>query len=100
MPNIEIRGFKNIDSPEADALKLKIDSIMKKIGLENDAITDIVASKAESCDGIRKPMPYVRVCNTDIGEKIFILKKLKEYSISIDTEGLDLSHFIPADEMK
>jgi len=99
MPNIEI--YDDETDSLYENLKGKIDQAIKNIGLENDAITtwhkDAIT---ESCDSRRASMPYIRICSTNKEEIEKIVQALKENKIWIDVETLQLSRFIPANEMK
>ena len=113
MPNIEIRGFPfclpvgtfcsgslgAVPGGVIDA-RIKIERAMKKLGLGEDAITDIVPSIANSCNGAGKSMPYLRVCDTDPERMGRIVQALKEENIGMDVETLLLSGFIEAKDMK
>jgi len=81
-------------------LKSRIDRILQELGLGHDAITTIIDCTPESCDGRKKPMPFIRVCCTDADEMEEIIKAFKERKLGVDTEKLLLGGFIPADEMK
>jgi hypothetical protein len=96
MPNIQICGFGAI---AADQLKRHIDKVMQEIGLGNDAITSIVEMNAESCDGKRTKMPYLRICSTNAREIKKIIGALKKAKIKEDVEWLVLDGFIPAAKM-
>lgn len=112
MPNIEIRGFFFRINPETLGVRVKIEDeafeirdkveeIMRKIGLGEDAITDIVPSISTSLFGkVHKLMPYLRVCDTDPDRMNRIVQALKEENINMDVEMLLLSGFIEAKDMK
>ena len=92
MPNIEIYGDAN--------LKSHIDKIMQEIGLGDEAITTIINSRPESCDGNNKSMSFVRVCSSRGDHLHDILIAFREKKLGVDTETLLLSGFIPAEKMK
>ena len=96
MPNIMICGFP---TAQADTLKVKIDQVLSGLGLDGDAVTSITEMCAESCDGKRIPMPYLRICSTDEYEIRRIIEALKNAKLGIDVEWLVLGGFIPAAEM-
>lgn len=95
MPNIFICGYEM----RAGAMKNKIDGIMQKMGLQDEAITSIVDMKAESCDGKKTIQPYLRVCSTDKAQILEIIHAFKEKGIGEDVEWLVVDGFIPADKM-
>ncbi len=96
MPNIMICGFP---TAQADTLKVKIDQVMSDLGLGGDAVTSITKMYAESCNGERIPMPYLRICSTDGYEIRRIIETLKNAKLGVDVEWLVLGGFIPAAEM-
>jgi len=100
MPNIEIYDGRGFLGGGEHPLKSRIDQIMQELGLGDDAITTIICCQPESCDGKKKPMPFVRVCCKDADEMEKIIKAFKEHKLGVDTEKLLLGGFIPADEMK
>lgn len=73
---------------------------MQELGLAKDAVTTVICCTPESCDGKKKPMPFIRVCCTDVDEMERIIQAFKEHKLGVDTEKLLISEFIPADEMK
>jgi hypothetical protein len=77
-----------------------IDAIMATMGLEYDAITDIVASDAKSCDPQKKHSPYIRVCDTSWLRRQKIIRALRKANIGMDTEQKKLNGFIPAEMMR
>jgi hypothetical protein len=95
MSNIFICGY----GEKADALKGIIDKLMHRVGLQDDAITSIVDMKAESCDGRRMPMPYLRICSTDEADIPKIINIFKEGKVKEDVEWLVMDGFIQASKM-
>ncbi len=96
MPNIMICGY---EPHKAGELKGRIQSVMKALGLEEDAVTSIVQMEVESCDGLNTPVPYLRVCSTDEDQIQKIIRALKLAGLKEDLEYLVLTGFIPAKEM-
>jgi len=96
MPNIFICGY----GERANDIKDTIDEVMQGIGLQDDAITSIVDMKAESCDGKRTPMPYLRICSTDVVEIFRIFKALEQNGVKEDIEFLVMSGFTPSFDMR
>jgi len=96
MPNIFICGF----GERAEEIKEIVDTIMQRLGLQDEAITSIVEMKTETCDGKRTPAPYLRVCSDNKIEIEIIIRALKRFQIGEDVEHLLLDGFIPAEEMK
>lgn len=94
MPNIQMYG------KHPEGLKERIELIMQKMGLGGDAITTDMASEPESCDGERRPMPFIRICASKVSDIDRIVEEFKSAGLEIDTETLLLNSFIPADKMK
>jgi len=97
MPNIFICGYER---EKAEDLKKIIDEVMKEMKLQHDAITSVVDMKTESCDGIRKSMPYLRICSTDKAQISEIIKSFRERKLEEDVEWIIMDGFIPAYEMR
>ena len=106
MPNIEIHGYGespccsgcyNPVSVYSDAFKIKreIDSVISKLGLEKEAITTIIPSIAQTCDGKNDPAPFLRIFNTNTETGLLIAGALHAAKIFIDVEISVLSCFIP-----
>lgn len=96
MPNIFICGFGD----EAEGLKRFVDDIMLDLGLQDDAITSIIETRPESCDGNRKSTPYIWVRSTKAGEIFLIIDALKEKGLRRDVEWDIIGGFIPAKKME
>lgn len=96
MPNIMICGYKK---DRADKLKQRIDIVMQKMDLAEDAITSIVTMRAESCDGKRTPMPYLQLCGTDRKELLRIIRAFKKNGIRADIEWSQIDGFVAAKDM-
>jgi hypothetical protein len=122
MPNIEIHGY-GFDFPVQDlkinlgffyikslgpvcleshayGIAREIEEAMRKMGLGGDAVITIVPSLTFAADGTKKPMPFIRICDTDKKRMGRILLGLKEANIDIDVEQLLLSGFTDAKDMK
>lgn len=96
MPNIMICGF---DHSRAEELKACIDAQMQALGLGGDAITSIVETVAEMCDGYRTSSPYLRICSTDTEEIKKIIRALQIIGCGVDVEWLVLDGFISGIDM-
>ncbi|MFC1623624.1 hypothetical protein ACFL05_00695 [Patescibacteria group bacterium] len=96
MPNIFICGF---EKEKAEELKKFIDETMKGLCLQDDAITSIVETRPESCDGSRKPMPHLWVRSTKENEVIVIIDAFKKRGLKLDLEWDVIGGFIPAEEL-
>jgi len=96
MPNIIICGY---EEETAEAMKKLIDDIMQGLGLQDDAITTIIAAKTESCDGKRKSMPYLVVRSTSEDEVRRIIDAFKEKGVMQDLEWDVIGGFISAEDM-
>lgn len=84
MPNIELHGMQRSD---ANSLKAIIDELMKKIGRENDAVTDIYNDLVQTCNGGHKNAPYIRILTTDFRDIVAILDIFeKNKTIHVDVE--------------
>jgi len=95
MPNVIICGY----GEKAEEMKELIDRIMQTLNLQGDAITSIVETKPESCDGERKPMPYLWVRSTSKEEVLRIINAFKAFDLKEDVEYDVIGGFIPASEM-
>ena len=85
------------------ALKISIDKAMKRLGKENDAITTVINSSTQGCKGKADPLPFLRICSTDLAEIEEIIRALKKECIGrqhVDIETFALSRFILAKEMR
>ena len=96
MPNIFICGY---EKKKAEDLKRFIDDIMQKLGLQDDAITSILETRPQSCDGRKKPMPYLWVRSTEKDEIFRIIDAFKKKGLRQDLEWDVIGDFISADEM-
>ncbi|MFA5838859.1 MAG: hypothetical protein WC849_02885 [Candidatus Paceibacterota bacterium] len=92
MPNIEIHG---LDNHNANLVKERIDNVMIKLGLKDEAITTTYDVKTESCDGKKTLKPYLRICCTTENGR-FIAERISEENVNMDIEILRLESFIPA----
>ena len=90
MPNIEIH---TVDA--TDRLKSDIDTKMREISLGGEAITTVIGSRPQSCDGNYTHTPFLRVYSTDKSELNKVVKALKELKLDLDIETLMLNSFIP-----
>lgn len=84
MPNIGIHGCKPIEF--ARGLKKRIDTCMQEIGLGSDAITEIYNTDAESCDGKKTRMPYLRIFSPEFTLVLKILTGFAKCKIYEDVE--------------
>lgn len=103
MPNIHVIGFTRSEYEER--LKPLIDRVMQDLGLGSDAITTFWPStdcQAESCDGARKPMPYIVVRADTLEAVNQIVDALKAADIMVDCEKsvLPENGFISAKDMR
>src|SRR5665647_937059 len=95
MPNIFICGY----GKKARELKDFIDELMQEMDLQDDAITSIVETRPESCDGKNKRKPHLWVRSTDKEEIFRIIELFKEKGLRQDLEWDVIGGFILAEDM-
>jgi hypothetical protein len=93
MPNIKLYGYSQSAYKE---LKLRIDKVMRDLGLGDQAVTTWVPALVTSCDGKATPMPYIEVGDTEDERIGLIIIRLKVAGINQDYEHLLLADFTPA----
>jgi len=97
MPNIHFIGFSK---EKYEAIKIKVDVILKKIGLDKDAVTTFHPwALVESCDGRRIEMPYIHIFSSTVKHILDIKKAFIENELFLDIESSDGS-FIDAATMR
>jgi hypothetical protein len=83
MPNIGIHGY---EYDECKSMEQRIGICLQKIGLGDDAITEMFRSVTKSCDGKNKPMPYLEIFSSEIDNVRNILVGFEELGIHEDIQ--------------
>lgn len=85
MPNFMFIGYTEEQYRD---IKTLVDKTMKELNLDGEAVTTFFPGAiVESCDGIRKKMPYVRIFNSNPEQtKTLILPALAKNYFSEDIE--------------
>lgn len=81
MPNIGLHGYGN-----AVELRERILSCIQKVGLGSEAITEIVRSETQSCDGNDGNMPFLSLFSPELKNVEIILEGFSKNGIHEDVE--------------
>jgi len=116
MPNIQLCGFfpsyflgdayswdgmrQEFPANKIGEITRKILQVIQEMDLGEDTVIETILSTVVSCDGKNKPMPYIRVCDTNEGRLKDIVQALKDANINMDVETLLLSGFTEAKGME
>lgn len=96
MPNIEFHGFPY---QKSSAMKGPIDELMKKTGLQDEAVTSmpryqgpnvqINGNIVETCDGKKQEQPFIRLWSTNVVDIMKILSAFQgDPTFHLDVEAL------------
>ncbi|MFH1171366.1 MAG: hypothetical protein V1778_02410 [bacterium] len=100
MPNLTIYG---VPSLHFETVLRVVEQAMQSIGLADAAVVTFVHSTVKSCDGKRRPMPYIRLSTTGDREEVeSIIGALKKVGVGmngLDLEWIQLGGFIEAKDM-